>query len=259
MSRARLVEVVLSAWPTEVRAERGPEMADALLEASEHSRVRFAREVVALAWRGLGARALRQRSTARLFADGACLAGALYAAVCLAEDLWVTSASASHADVVVPLTFFAAVLGLAMIGRNRAGGVVLLGSVAWELASAFPHGEFAPLWWVRLLLPTCCGVVMVATPGRRRLHFALLYGALPLAALVGGHGAIEDCLWAIGAASLLAAAVDVRPLIACGMALFAAGLTLVAIGSDPAAMFTLLTVAPALLAASALRARREPA
>jgi hypothetical protein len=257
MTRRRIVEVALRAYPRRLRAARGPEMADTLLESSEHSRTRFAREIVVLTRRGLGERAGAGgggEGTARLFADGAALAGTLYTAAYLASWLAV---DARHAGTgTAQLVVLGAVFALTLAGRDRLAGVGLLAFVAWRLVEE-PDRLLTALWWAPLLPPLLCGLSMVAVPRRRpRPHFELLCTVVPLAALIAGLSAVPYALVAVAAVSVLAAAVDVRPLIACAITLLSAGLTLALLHQSTDASATLLVLGPALLGASALRARR---
>lgn len=77
MTRARTAAVALGAYPPAVRAAHGEQMLATLLDASEGSRRRFAREIVDLVRLGLRARATQTAGTGarRVIADRLCLAG----------------------------------------------------------------------------------------------------------------------------------------------------------------------------------------
>lgn len=254
MTRERLVRAALRAWPATVRAACGPEMADTLLEASD-SRARFARELAALLWRGLGARAAAPGIAASVLLGGVRLAGGLFIVLLLAADVHVAPfARGSGFDGQMAL--LAAAWTAAIAGRDRWAGAGLLGMTLWRVSSA-PASVTSWLW---LAVPLACAVVMIARPGPARLRVDLLAAStLLLVAVLRASGALETTVVVLGLASLLRLRSDPRPAIACAIVALSVGITLAVWETDQTLVALLLTLAPLTIVASALIARHTAA
>lgn len=254
MTRERLVGAALRAWPAVVRAVRGPEMADTLLEASD-SRARFARELAVLLWRGLGARATAPGIAASVLLDGVRLAGGLFIVLLLAGDVHAARfARGSTFDGQMAL--LAASWALAVAGRDRWAGSGLLGIALWRIAVA-P----APLTsWLWLGFPIACAVVMITRPGPARPRVDLLAASTLLAvAALPASGPLETTVIILALASLLRLRADPRPAIACAVVALTVGVALAVWETDQALVALLLTLAPLTIVASALIARHGAA
>ena len=254
MTRERLVRAALRAWPAAVRATRGPEMADTLLEASD-SRARFGRELVVLLWRGLGARSAAPSVAASVLLDGVRLAGGVFIVLWLAADVHEAPfARGSSFDGQMAL--LAASCALAIAGRDRWAGTGLLGMALWRVA-------FAPALvtsWLWLGFPIACALVMIARPGPTRPRINLLAASTLLAvAVLRASGPSETAVVILALASLLRLRVDPRPAIACAVVALAVGVTLAVWEADQTLVELLLTLAPLTIVGSVLIARHSAA
>jgi hypothetical protein len=251
MTRERLVRAALRAWPAAVRAERGAEIADTLLEASD-SRSRFARELTVLAWRGLGARAGAPSIASATLLDGVRLAGGLSAVVLLAGLVHVVPfAHASQLDGQMALA--AACSALAIAGRDRWAGMGLVAIGLWRGAAT----PLVGVGWFVVSYEIALGLVMIASarpPRPRREPLLAAAVLIPLAA-IRGPGPLEEGVAVLALASLFTLARDPRPAIACAVIALAAGVGMAAVSQDPGLAAILLTLAPLTLVAAALRAR----
>lgn len=251
MTRERLVRAALRAWPADVRAERGSEIADTLLEASD-SRSRFARELAALAWRGLGARAGAPGIASAVLLDGVRLAGGLYSVLLLAALVRVVSfPQAPQFDT--QLALLAASCALAIAGRDRWAGVGLVAIALWR-------GLATPLVGVSWFVVSCeiaLGLVMIASgrpsPPRRELLLAAAV-LIPLA-MIHRPAPLEEGVAVLALASLLTLAGDPRPAIACAVIALVVGAAMAAVSQDPKVAAVLLILAPLTLVAATVRAR----
>ena len=238
-----------------VRAERGSEMADTLLEASD-SRARFARELGALAWRGLGARAGTAGIAAALLLDGVRLAGGLWAVLLLATMVRVLSFRwGPHLETQfdAQLAVLAATCALAVGGRDRWAGVGLVAIALWR-------GLTTPLVgvsWLVVSFELALGVVMIAStrPARPRRELLLAAAVLIPLATIHGPRPLEEGVAILALASLLTLAGDPRPAIACAVLALVVGVTMAAVSQDSKVAAILLTVAPLTLVAATVRAR----
>ena len=251
MTRERLVAAALATWPEPVRAERGTEMADTLLEASD-TRARFVREIVALAWRGLGARAATPGVTKAAFIDGVRLAGGMFLVLFLAASVHaVPFAGSSRYDGQLALLAGGSLLALA--GRDRWAGAGLLALVLWRLATPPVISAELPVMVVQL---GCAGTMIAAArPVRRRPWLLATAAVLIPLALTRRPGPLEEGAAILALASLLTLAGDPRPAIACAVVALPFGVALAAWSQDPRVAAVLLVLAPLTLLAAAVRAR----
>jgi hypothetical protein len=272
--RDRVARAALYAYPSGVRASRGPEMLGALLDASADSRLAFVREIANLTRVGLHTRAAATAAvgTRRLVADACCRGALLIIAVYLAARLsWGPGIGvpAPRGTVVVLLP---ASLALGLIGYDRAGGV---GALAW-LVLAGPwqplarHGIAAHL--AAVAVPVVCFATMTIAPRRRRpdvRRLAWLAMVAPIAVLcarggppdVVGIAAVVTLVLGV----LLVVAIlptDPRPAIACALLLAAVALAhqsvALRLGVGPTAGLPalLMTItAPLVIAIAAIRTR----
>lgn len=136
MTRERVGRAALLAYPSRVRATQGPEMLDTLLDLSVRSRYAFARESTALVFAGLRSRArvTAAAGTGRVIADGCCAAATLWTLLLLVFVLPLLAAHAPAAEREWWVVPFALPAALALVGFDRAAGILgLLWVVVFEL------------------------------------------------------------------------------------------------------------------------------
>jgi hypothetical protein len=142
-------------------------MVGTLIDTSAVSAIRFAREIADLVRLGMRARAAQTATVGarRLTTDGLCLAGVFFMTQDLAtalSDRGVAHALYSSASIVL----LAAVLGIALTGRDRLAGV---GALVWTvlrmpglIADHLTVSDYAGM-----ALPVICFTVMLAAPRAR--------------------------------------------------------------------------------------------
>jgi len=256
MTRERLVGAALRAWPPAVRAQRGPEIASTLLEASD-SRTRFARELAVLAWRGLGARLAAGGAVRAVLLGGVRLAGGALVVLWLAADVHVAHFAVRTTRFDGELVLLVASCALAVAGRDRWAGGGLLGATLWQVGATPTIGTY----WILATFPLACAVAMIVAPGPARARRELLLGAvvlIPLAA-VNQPAPLEAGVAILGLASLLTLAGDPRPAVACALVALWVGVTMARWGTDPRIAAALLALALLTLLAATLRARAPQA
>ncbi len=267
MNRERLGAAVLRAYPAETREARGTEMLSTLLDSTADSSSRFAREAFDLLRLGLRSRATRIAGggARRLIADGACVAGAFFAAQDLATALHsrgVPHALYSWASMAV----LAVILTSALLGHDRVAGAVALVWLGLRLSGVMAGIDVTA--YPATLLPLICFGVMTAIPrsGSSRTLLSNSYGngwlvvLVVLVVLAGAFGGLFAAL-ALAAATIFATiagvllTTDPRPAIA--VALVAANVGITHAGSDRPALtiLTLLAAAPLVLTVTIARTR----
>ena len=267
MTRDRVAQIAVWAYPQARRASRGDEMVATLLDACGDSRRRFVREIVDLVRLGLRARATQvaRAGPARLVADGFCLAGIWL----MTADL-VTLVSWRSRGIHGPLVdwpsigLLCAALAIALIGVDRLAGA---GALVWT-ALRLPHliDQHPGLGGLVVeALPVICFAVMVLAPRRRAADpYRLAWLAAPIA-LVATFGPPADerspillataALAAIAAAAFALAMLPTDPRMAIAGALGLSNLAtfVIAINGEasPVAWLSLAAAPVALLIAVA--------
>jgi hypothetical protein len=267
MMRGALAQAALRCYPPPTRVARGAEMLDTLLEASGDRHGVFVRNVGSLVVAGLGerARASARLSAVRTIAEAAKLASILYACLWLTAGLTVLIDRPGWHDGR-PVSVY--VFGLLIVvlawsrGWQRLAGVIgLAGTVL--LVVAHRPDFFVPVAIVQPILPAF-GFLLMAIAPRRERPSSVAVGALATlvvvsvivpSANIGGFSEVI-VLAAASIAGLAVFAVQPRLAIAVAIIWTAIGIGLIAFGSAPPASWKLLvTTAPAVLAATAARAR----
>ena len=263
-----LARTALRCYPPATRTARGAEMLDTLLEASGGRRGVFVWNVVSLVAAGLGerARASARLSAGRTIAEAAKLASVLYACLWLTAGFVVLIERRGwHHGSAVSLY----VVGLVIVllawsqGRQRLAGVIgLAGTVAVALVVARRPDFLLPVSIVQPILPAFGYLIMAIAPRRERPS-TVAVGALAALVVVsvlagantGGFGQLI-VLAAVSIAGLAVFAVQPRLAIAVAIIWTAIGIGLIAFaGTQPAPWKLLIAAAPAVLAATAARAR----
>lgn len=269
MMRDGLARAALRCYPPAARTARGAEMLDTLLEAAGDRHGAFVWNVVSLVVAGLGerARASARLSAGRTIAEASKLASILY--VCL----WLTAGSAAligqrgwHHEGAVSLYM----VGLLIVllawwqGRQRLAGVTGLAcTVPVALVASRRPEVLLPVSIVQPVLPAFGYLIMVIAPTRGRPSSAAV-GALVALIVVsvlvpGAHSGGFGPLIVLAIASITGVAVfAVQPRLAIAVAIIwtAIGIDLIAFaGAQPASLRLLVATAPAVLAATAARAR----
>jgi len=266
MMRDWLAGAALRCYPPATRAARGAEMLDTLLEASGDRGGVFVWNLASLVAAGLGerARASARLSAGRTIAEAAKLTSVLYACLCLTAGLAaLIEPHGWHDESPVSSSVFGLLIVLLAWsqGRQRLAGVIGLACTVL-LGVARRPDLLVPVLIVQPILPACGYVIMAIAPARDRPS-TVAVGAL--AALVvmsvigganpGGFGQLI-VLATASIAGLLIFAVQPRLAIAVAIIWTAIGIELVAFASaQPAPSKLLVGTAPAVLAATAARAR----
>ncbi len=274
MMRERLAGLVVRAYPDGAPTD---ELAGTALDVGAESRARFARELAGLTRAGLHERARRTASVgpARLVFDGLCLAAVwlmtLELSVGLAQR---TGRGMSDPLLAWPLmALLAAALSLALVGFDRAAGiVVLVWSVARFPALVADRDSISVLAGVGEMLlasafPVALFGVLVARPRQRRPDARrLVYLAVPLT-LVATFGPPDYLQSPLLRAFVLVAAVavvvvaiaalptDPRLALAGAVLLTAVGAGVTGKGPIVVAVALILS-APLVIAFTILRTRR---
>ena len=267
MMRGALAQAALRCYPPPTRVARGAEMLDTLLEASGDRHGVFVRNVGSLVVAGLGerARASARLSAVRTIAEAAKLASILYACLWLTAGLTVLiDRPGWHYGSPVSVYVFGLLIVVLAWSRGwqRLAGVIgLAGTVL--LVVAHRPDFFVPVTIVQPILPAF-GFLLMAIAPRRERPSSVAIGALATLVVVsvivpganiGGFSEVV-VLAAASIAGLAVFAVQPRLAIAVAIIWTAIGIGLIAFGSAPPASWKLLvTTAPAVLAATAARAR----
>lgn len=267
MIRGRLARAALRCYPPAARTARGAEMLDTLLEASDGRHGVFVWNVVSLVAAGLGerTRASARETALRTIAEAAKLASILYAC------LWLTAGLAvliepPRWDHVRPVSLFGLLILIVLsawsLGRQRLAGVIGLACTALVVVADRP-GFLLPVSLVEPILPAFGYLMMVMAPTRERPS-AVAVGALAALVVVSviAPGAVTSgssqfiVLASVSIAGLAVFAVQPRLAIAVAIIWTAIGIELIAFARTPPAPWQLLiAAAPAVLAATAARAR----
>ena len=244
-------------------------MLDTLLEASGDRHGVFVWNVLSLVAAGLGerARASARLSAVRTIAEAAKLASILYACLWLTAGLAVLIERPGwHHESRVSLYM----VGLLIVllawsqGRQRLAGVIGLAcTVAVALVVAHRPDLLLPVSIVQPILPAFGYLIMAIAPTRERpstVAVAALAALVVVSVIVpGAHTSGISQLIMLATASIAGLAVfAVQPRLAIAVAIIwtAIGIELIAFAStQPAPWKLLVASAPAVLAATAARAR----
>jgi len=247
-----MIAIALWVYPRGVRAERGPEMTDTLLQATTgRGNVMFAREVSVLAARGLQARANvpADSGVLRDLVGGARLACPVLAGIVLATYLNVRALRFGGVleDRVIGLIV---ILALVLVRRDRLAGTAMVAWLAWLLIDYGPRHSAPLREWAGLALPLIFSATMALAPLRQpRSRFEIVAFVIPLVALTHSQPLLYLALALAGAAAVATIRADARPTIAAGLICLTVGLALALFPNrDGALTATLWLAALALLA-----------
>jgi hypothetical protein len=262
MIRRRLIHAALLAYPPATRSARGAEMRDTLLEATDGHRGAFIWQMLSLIRVGVSERAREGAgaTVARTLADSCKLASILFVV------LWLLRLIELHGHVwrggqpvTVTLVGLLAAVVAWLLARQRIAGILGAASTILLLLNWRRLGGPDPISLLIALMPGF--VIMSVAPARRRPSSVAVAG---LAALIGvsvilapgGQGGWSIALLGASVAGLLIFVVQPRLAIAAAIIWTSVGVQAIAGGTSPHPPWTLLiVVAPAVLAASAVRAR----
>jgi hypothetical protein len=262
VSRERITRALLYAYPARTRASLGAEMVGTLLESSDASRGRFARECGALVITGMRARARASRSEplGRQLVDGYVLAGQIWLAVLLSHataQFLADPADGLGGGLVFVLALWP-ILGVSLIGARRAAG---LAAITWFVCLIVLLGPRPLGVAVRWLIPLSSCVVMAAcrhnrTRDLRRLGW--LFPVVVMSALSQSHGPVLGAVEIYGlilgsAVAVVISAINPRLLVACAMLWTSLGVMSVAAHQGPQRVALLALSAPLVLLATAGR------
>ncbi|MFZ2050697.1 MAG: hypothetical protein WB698_05825 [Solirubrobacteraceae bacterium] len=227
MSRQRVVDIALRAYPPAVRNARGTEMRDTALDLSDHSVWRLIVESLGLARGGLKARASGSATASKrdLLSDccarTAAVCGLVIFTVWLGEERWAytsphTIVTQSTGQVIAEGVLLALATGLALVGYRRLAGLSGVAWVGFYLARVLsrppswwlPHPSFAyDMHWVAMIIvPLACYVVMIVAPGaaqHRSARLGWLLGAWLLGGIVAEPNAPLELFGSIGLENVL--------------------------------------------------------
>ena len=266
MRSREFAQVALRCYPPATRTERGAEMLDTLLEVSGDRHGLFVWNVMSLVTSGLAerARASARVSPGRTIAEAATLASILSACIWLTAGLAVLIERRGwqHDSQT---SFYVAGLLIVLLawsrGRQRLAGVIGLACTV-PLVVAYPPAVLLPVSLLQRILPSCGFLIMAIAPVRKRPSTVALVALATLvvvSVIVGANTGGFGQFIVLGSASIAGlAAFAVQPRLAIAVAIIwtAVGIELVAIaGTPPAPWKLLVATAPAVLAATAARAR----
>jgi hypothetical protein len=268
MMRGGLARAALRCYPPATRAARGAEMLDTLREASGDRRGVFVWNVLSLVAAGLGerAKASARVSAGRTIAEAAKLASVLYACLWLTALVVLIERRGWHYDSGVSLYMVGllTVLLAWSLGRQRLAGMIgFICTVAVAFVVARRPGSLLPVSIVQPIVPAFGYLIMAIVPRRERPSTAAVGALAALVvvsvivpdARVGGYGQFI-VLATASIAGLAVFAVQPRLAIAVAIIWTAIGIELIAFDStQPAPWKLLVATAPAVLVATAARAR----
>jgi hypothetical protein len=268
MKRERLARAALRALPRRLRASRGEEMLDTLLDSTATaSRAQFFGELADLLLVGLRARAMQTATIGarRLLADGFCRGGILVMTLDLCTLLSQRLYGMEHDPLLTwtAICSLGAILAAALIGVERLAGIAAL---VWTLAKLPELAAHNPTFngLAPTIVPCVCFSAMILNPRRRGLNpwrLAWLGASAALVAAIGlnGTGGPIAALAGIAAVLLVLAAVskiltDPRLAIACALPATYVGLMVVGAPALPALLISF--GAPLLMLVAILRVWR---
>jgi hypothetical protein len=251
--RARLLEMALSAYPSQVRSERGEEMRGTALDLSRGSFWLFARETLELVRGGLRARVRITTAVGskRLVGDVLAQAVTVWGVLALTETL--RTVTTAHWNPVIEEEIYVGLLAvsvaLALFGYDRLAGLCGWGWIfvllyltqtpfVWRTGASF---TLQPLGGVilRSLIPAVCYTAMILLPRSRRRDLRRLVwlvgpAAVALAAPFNfGIGLEAAVLLAVLAGGLVRLPADPRLAMACALVLSEVELSRWVIGARP--------------------------
>ncbi len=219
MTRERIGQAALRAYPPAVRQTRGLEMLGMLLDAGERSGRAFVSESASLVLGGLRERgAITARAgSRRLFADACCQAVMLFLMLWLFSALNTAVIAGPNRQLVVQGAVPAAILVCALIGYERIAAVGGLATISVIVASRPLGLHDQPVPLATELVPLTCLLVMVRAPQRRPRDRRQLLWLLPFCvpAALHTHVSLPEVLALISIGGLLRLLLDPRLAIAC--------------------------------------------
>jgi len=243
-------------------------MLDTLLEAADDRHGAFVWNVLSLVVAGLveRARASARLSAGRTIAEAAKLASILYACLWLTAGVTVLIERSGWRLDSPPSVYMVGLVIVLLawsLGRQRLAGVI---GLAWTVAAALVvahRPEFLPpVSLVQPILPACGYLVMAIAPTRERpsaVAVAALVAVVALSVILApAHTGVSQVIVLVTAsiAGLVVFAVQPRLAIAAGIIWTAVGIELIAfVSTQPAPLRLLVVAAPAVLTATAARAR----
>jgi len=232
MSRRRIVEVALRAYPLVVRKARGAEMRDTTLDLAGGSIWRLMVEGFGLVRGGLMARASGSvlASKRDLLSDCcarvAIVCGLLFFTSWLGSERWAYTSTRELAQqnifhVIAEGLLLALATGLALVGRRRLAGIAGLGWIGLYLSRVLSRSYYWMLsgttrfaddvhWVALIVVPLGCYLVMLIAPGsprRRSGRLGWLLGVWLLGGIVAGPNAPLELFGSIGIENVLLIAV----------------------------------------------------
>jgi len=261
-----LAQAALRCYPPATRTARGAEMLDTLLEVSGDRHGLFLWNVVSLVTAGLGERARTSArvSSGRTIAEAAKLASVLYACMWLTVGLAVLIERREwHHESQVSCCVVGLLIALLAWsqGRQRLASVIGLACTV-PLAVAYPPDVLLPVSLVPPILPACGFLIMALAPVRKRpstVALAALAALVVVSVIVGANAGGFGQFIVLGGASIAGLAVfAVQPRLTIAVAIIwtAIGIELIAFaGAAPVPWKFMVATAPAVLAATAARAR----
>jgi hypothetical protein len=223
--RERIGRIVLRAFPSDACLERGGEMFGTLLDVSDRSVTRFARESVSLAALGFKerARAAARAGRGRLFVDACWLAVSFWVAAMLTA-LWPFGLVFD--PFVICLLLLWPIMACLLAGLDRfAGACGIVWIVSSQLTVMRGFGFAAPLFAIEFV-PLICFSALLIAPRRRSRSLRRLLWLVPLAvvaALQLQPGVLAFGTLAIGVlvvvslVGIVLIAVDPRIAVACAL------------------------------------------
>jgi hypothetical protein len=268
MTRERVGRIALRALPVDVRATRGAEMRGTLLDVSDGSVPRFAREALSLIGFGFEerARAAARVGRGRLLVDACRLSAGFWVAATL-TTLWPLPELDSF---VICLLLLWPVLACLLVGSGRlAGACGIVWTVGSQLTLLRGFGVAPALFATEIVPLLCFSVIMIAPRQRTRSMRRLLWlipviaiSALQLQPGLLGYGTLAiGTLLAASLTGILLIGRDPRIAIACALTWTGIGMSSVeqlAATQQISPVILLAAAAPLTLAVVKARAWQLP-
>jgi len=269
VSRERLINAALRAYPRSVRDHHGSEMLSTVLDSTADAPRRLPREILDLVRVGLRSRATEtaQPGVRRVIADGLCR-GATWVMTLDLSTLLAQRMRGMHDPLLSPVSIagLAAVLAVALIGYDRLAGV---GGLVWTVSrtpEVFHHHPSVD-GLLPTVVPVICFAVLLLAPRRRapmphRLGWlavpAVLVAAFGPAPLDGPLIAVAMLVVALtGLCAIALLPTDPRLAIAAAVPAAYLGLQIVMKPDAPIVLKTLLLApVPIVLAITIARSRQ---
>jgi hypothetical protein len=184
VTRERIARALLRAYPTHTRASLGAEIVGTVLDSSDASARRFARECGTLVMAGMRARARvsASESVFRQLADGYILAGQIWLAVLLshATGQFLRQPAQGLGGGLVFVLALWPILGLSLIGARRTAGTA---ATTWFVCSIVLFGLARPSAAAIWLIPFTGWLVMAVCQQNRPRELRRLAWLAPVVIL----------------------------------------------------------------------------